>query len=88
MLWKNLIAAIARYAQAHPDDAGVQTLRTCAKGAGKPLNEYLESADICDLGSLRRMAPMAFPRPLRRATTLVADVNVHGAWRVYAKDPS
>lgn len=86
MLWKNLIAAIARYAEAHPDDAGIQTLRTCAKGAGKPLIDYLEATPPQEVASLKRLAPMAFPRPLRRTTELVADQNIHGAWRVYAKE--
>lgn len=88
MLWKNLLSAIARYAAAHPDDPGVQTLHTCAKGAGKSIPAYLEATDIRQVGSLKRVVPMAFPRPLRRATELTADLNIHGDWRIYAKDGS
>ena len=86
MLWKNLLAAVARYAEAHPDDAGVQTLKMAAKGANQSLQAYLDSADIRNVGHLKRVVPMAFPRPLRRASELVADLNTHGAWRVYPKE--
>jgi hypothetical protein len=53
---------------------------------GQSVPDYLEAMDIRNVGTLRRMAPMAFPRPLRRAGELVADQNIHGAWRVYAKE--
>jgi hypothetical protein len=86
MLWKNLIAAIVRYADSHPHDAGVQTLKMAAKGANMPLLEYLESSDIRNVDKLRKLAPMAFPKPLRSVTRLHADQNIHGAWRVYVKE--
>jgi len=88
MLWKNLINAVVQYAAAHPQEEGVQRLLATAQVEKMTVREFLEAGfDIRNVGNLRRLVPMAFPRPLRRGE-LIIDENHHNHWRVTTKKSS
>lgn len=81
MLLNTLLQKIAKHVECNPQDAGAQTLATLAKAEDKNIEEFLLGYDIRDIGRIRNISPNSFPKVLRQGS-LVAELNIHGAWRV------
>lgn len=81
MLYNTLLKKVRDFTESTPNDAGSQTLVALARADGKDVEGFLASIDIREVGNLRRIIPQAFPKTLR-AVPLVAEQNIHDAWRV------
>lgn len=81
MLWSTLRHMIDDFIDKNPDHAGVKEIHRRSLHQGKTAAEFLATMDVRGIGHIRDLVPEAFPRVLRRAP-LVAEQNIHGAWRV------
>lgn len=81
MLFNTLLQKIAKHVETSPNDAGAQTLAALAKAEAKNIEEFLLGYDIRGIGRLRTISVNSFPKVLRQGP-LVAELNIHGAWRV------
>jgi hypothetical protein len=85
MLLKSILNKVIRYVSEHPTDEGCIRIRQCVQQSNRTLDEFIYALDMREIGLLRDLVPLAFPRHLRPPVELVLFQNNLGAWRLDPK---
>ena len=84
MLWQTIVNKVIKEVYTNPDVPASRIVFKSASLEKQTAKDWVSSIDAHHAETLRQLAWWAFPKKLRTGE-LIADQNIHGAWRITTK---